>query len=338
MSKPLIGDQCIPFLARFTSQRLEFTLPAEAKDGMNITMKLRDPNSPNNATMYFDELSFKPDAVLVQVKQETPIGAIVGGAVGGVALLVGLGIICFLFMRKKKRAQKKKQQKPSNILASPTVVEPLAASSPLMHQPWSHPTTTFPNHHHQQQPSSEALMAQTPYSIHEPSVHSPPSIPSPQLEQRPSFPQPQRVPSASIGSGEPEPWSPTLPAYNTSEHHYNNNNNNVGNSLLFERPGSSVSSQQQQQISALDVFARANRYLIDDGLLEKLRQAGYSPVQKPDTLTLQEWLTHGVTKLEYQRLSDAYARSVSRTLSNVASEVTFFECRWQEQGQPGSSN
>ncbi|PVF97670.1 hypothetical protein CPB86DRAFT_785623 [Serendipita vermifera] len=80
-------------------------------------MRLRDPTAPNNATLYFDELSFKPDAVLVQVKQETPIGAIVGGAVGGVALLIALGILCFLCMRRKKRAQKKKEKPISPIHA-----------------------------------------------------------------------------------------------------------------------------------------------------------------------------------------------------------------------------
>ncbi|PVF97669.1 hypothetical protein CPB86DRAFT_415969 [Serendipita vermifera] len=73
-------------------------------------MKLRDSNAPNKATLYFDQLSLKPDAVVL-VEHKTPLSAIIGGAVGGAALLVALGILLYLFIMKRKKAKKAEKEK-----------------------------------------------------------------------------------------------------------------------------------------------------------------------------------------------------------------------------------
>jgi hypothetical protein len=76
---------------------------------MNMTMKLRDSDAPNKATLYFDQLSFKPDAVVL-VEHKTPMSAIIGGAVGGFALLVALGILLGLWIMKRRKAKKRAEK------------------------------------------------------------------------------------------------------------------------------------------------------------------------------------------------------------------------------------
>ncbi|PVF97674.1 hypothetical protein CPB86DRAFT_785627, partial [Serendipita vermifera] len=90
-------------------------------------------------------------------------------------------------------------------------------------------------------------------------------------------------------SGGSEPWTQQiLPAYDTSG----------------EPPTSPTD---------LESFAQLNRNSIDANLLDKLRRAGYSPLQNPNMYTEEQWSQQfNVSKFEYQRLCDAYARNNER--------------------------
>lgn len=80
-------------LARFTDIDVSFTLPPEAlSNDFNVTFHLRDPSSPNSATIYADDIRFTLDAIII--KPNLPIGAIVGAVIGGVAIIV-LGFLAW---------------------------------------------------------------------------------------------------------------------------------------------------------------------------------------------------------------------------------------------------
>jgi hypothetical protein len=288
---------------------------------MNITMNLKDPNSPNNATLYFDSLSFKPDAVVV-LESKTPMSAIIGGVVGGVALLVAFGILFYLwFVRRKK--QKEEQEKKDKEKAvgggtgsdDPLVFNP-AATNGGGNAPMVAPSIRSP------------AMSQRPFSGAEASIHSPhptpsihtphpPSVHSPQFERRslhqsqPSYHTPSIMSGGSNGLGlgggaDLDRQNTMLPAYPTSDNQ----------SGTFPAPPptlpTSPISRPMSPITDLESFARANPYLIDTVLLEKLRKARYSPLTNPNALSEAEWFEQfNVNKLEYERICEAYAQCVS---------------------------
>lgn len=90
--------------AHFTYEKVSFTLAPESRtQGLNLTLHLRDPTSQNSATLYLDQLSFKPDSVIIyEHKSGPPTGAIVGGVLGGLALLVVLGLVVYFLARMRR--------------------------------------------------------------------------------------------------------------------------------------------------------------------------------------------------------------------------------------------
>ncbi|CAG8772066.1 9435_t:CDS:1, partial [Acaulospora colombiana] len=214
---------------RFTPQRFTFNLPQNARDGLNITMKLRDPGTPNRATLYFDQLSLKldPDYIIVIPPKTTPIGAIVGGVVGGIAVLLALVAFVYFFIRRRRRANPPARELGSGAEGRETSVNNLL-SNQLLTVPIGHSG--------------------------EPSIHS--------AQREPRSPLQHRATSMSGGS---EAWNPVLPAYDTS------------------------GDQPISPTSDLESFAQYHRNSIDPNLLEKLRRAGYSPLQNPNIYTEEQW-------------------------------------------------
>ncbi|PVF97667.1 hypothetical protein CPB86DRAFT_415824 [Serendipita vermifera] len=293
---------------------------------MNVTFHLKDPHSPNNATLYFDSLSFKPDAVVVLQSEGKPIGTIVGAVIGGMAILVALGICIYLYVRrrreKKQKELEREMEKDREAMASGSndpLVDPYPANInnnngvgggqdgnggvPIVRSPI-------------------VSQQQRPYSAN-PSVHTPhpPSVHSPQFERR-SLHQSHHAPSIMSGNSgnnanntagaDLDRQNTMLPAYPTS----NQDAQSMHSTMPPPLPSSPVySNRPTSPITDLESFARANPYLIDNVLLEKLRKARYSPLTSPTVLTEHEWYQQfNVNKLEYERITEAYNMATSQAV------------------------
>lgn len=265
---------------------------------LNISFALNHSNRTETLGLYVQDINFKISTPALDSTEgttatspsfkEAPIGAIVGGTVGGVALLA-LIIFGILWFRKREKQVTPHSEKVPIDSNGATAVPPVtpAAETPAA---WQIPAA-----------------AGVQYDFANGSA-SPPSSPSP----------PWTTPATPGSQGE-QPLLAAAAPLNRSPTY-------VSSASMSNRPMSAASSYAPRHGSPpvygssvyaygassnpLSTWANSNRAFITEDLESKLATAGYLPTDNPDDLTEEEWTNQfGLTKLEVLRLRKLYSGS-----------------------------
>ena len=269
-----------------------------------ICYSCHSPNGKTHSTQILEHTTAE--------SKQLPIGAIVGGTVGGVAL-IALLILGFFWYRRKNKNQVAPYSEKIPIVSqgnAPGGTSPAVTPSGVP-TPWTPPTAAGTQYDYIGTEFVPPSSSPPPWTI-------PATLPSQGTEHVPpsSSPAPWTVPTAPSTQAD-QPLLTTAAAVDRSPTYMTSSGSSIRpmstTSMSLSRHGSPpvYGSSVYAYVGSsgpLASWANANRAFVTEDLESKLSNAGYVPTDDPDDLTEEEWTTkYGLTKLEIVRLRKLYA-------------------------------
>ncbi|KAG9194664.1 hypothetical protein G6011_04699 [Alternaria panax] len=142
-----------------------------------------------------------PSAEAEDTKKSTPVGAIAGGVVGGVALLAAIILGVFLLLRRKKKQQQQQQQQNNTTTNSNMQQPPNAPQAPPAGVQYYHEQKPVPQQQVQQMPSPP-LQHQQHYGHYDPNAQQAPQFYGPNAQsayaaQQGGYAMPEKTPAGT---------------------------------------------------------------------------------------------------------------------------------------------